>query len=66
MDIVILGDGYTKAEMGKFRNDAKKFSAFMMDKEPYISRKKDINIRAVETPSEVSGVCKPHPVKGIF
>ncbi len=64
VDIVILGDGYTKAEMGKFRNDAKKLSAFMMDQEPYISRKKDINIRAVETPSEVSGVCKPHP--GVF
>ncbi|MCX6284131.1 MAG: M64 family metallo-endopeptidase [Bacteroidetes bacterium] len=64
VDIVILGDGYTKIEMGKFRKDAKKLSAFMMDQEPYISRKKDINIRAVETPSEVSGVCKPHP--GVF
>jgi len=64
VDIVILGDGYTKAEMGKFKADAKRLSAVMMEQEPYKSRKKDINIRAVETPSEVSGVCKPHP--GVF
>ena len=64
VDIVILGDGYTRAEMSKFKADAKKLSAFMMEQEPYKSRVRDINIRAVETPSEVSGVCKPHP--GVF
>ena len=61
VDIVILGDGYTKAEMGKFKNDAKRLSAVLMAQEPFKSKSKDINIRAIETPSEVSGVCKPHP-----
>lgn len=64
VDLVILGDGYTKAEMGKFRSDAKRLSAVLMAAEPFRSHEKDINIRAVETPSEVSGVCKPHP--GVF
>ena len=64
VDIVILGDGYTKAEMGKFRNDAKRLSAVLMAQEPFKSKAKDINIRAIETPSEVSGVCKPH--QGVF
>ena len=64
VDIVILGDGYTKNEMTKFKNDAKRLSAVLMAQEPYKSRIKDINIRAIETPSEISGVCKPHP--GVF
>jgi len=61
VDIVILGDGYTKAEMTKFKNDAKRLSVALMMQEPFKSNTKNINIRAIETPSEVSGVCKPHP-----
>ncbi len=61
VDIVILGDGYAKNEMEKFRNDAKRLTGVLMASEPFSARTKDINIRAVETPSEVSGVCKPHP-----
>jgi len=64
VDIVILGDGYTKAEMTKFKNDVKRLSAVLMAQEPFLSKSNDINIRAIETPSEVSGVCKPHP--GVF
>jgi hypothetical protein len=64
VDIVILGDGYTKAEMGKFAKDAKRLSEALLSAEPFKSRSRDINIRAVETPSEVSGVNKPHP--GVF
>ena len=64
VDIVILGDGYTKDEMKKFKNDAERLSRVLMAQEPFKSRSKSINIRAVETPSEVSGVCKPHP--GVF
>jgi len=64
LDIVILGDGYTASEMGKFEKDAKRMADVLMDHEPFLTRKKDINIRAVETPSEVSGVSRPHP--GVF
>jgi hypothetical protein len=64
VDIVILGDGYSKTEMEKFRNDAKRLSDVLLSNEPFKSRVKDFNIRAVETPSETSGVLKPHP--GVF
>jgi hypothetical protein len=64
LDIVILGDGYTVNEMGKFQHDAKRMANVLLSHEPFLTRKADINIRAVETPSEVSGVSKPHP--GIF
>jgi hypothetical protein len=64
LDIVILGDGYTAAEMGKFQKDAKRMADVLLNHEPFLKRKADINIRAVETPSQVSGVAKPHP--GVF
>lgn len=64
LDIVILGDGYTKAEMDKFLKDTKRLTNALLAAEPFKSHIKDINIRAIETPSEVSGVNKPHP--GVF
>jgi hypothetical protein len=64
VDIVILGDGYSKTEMEKFRKDAKRLSDVLLSNEPFKSRIKDFNIRAVETPAEESGVFKPHP--GVF
>lgn len=64
VDIVILGDGYSKAEMKKFHKDIQRLTAALFDVEPYKSRKSDFNVRAVETPAAASGVNKPHP--GIF
>ena len=58
--MVILGDGYTKAEMEKFRKDAKRLTGALFNAEPFKTRNKDFNVRLVETPSEVSGVTKPH------
>jgi hypothetical protein len=60
VDLVILGDGYTSAEMEKFRSDAKRLTEALFSAEPFKSRRADFNVRAVETPSMVSGVCKPH------
>ncbi len=64
VDIVVLGDGYKKEEMDKFHKDAKRLISVLFSVEPYRSRKSDFNIRAIETPSPVSGVNRPHP--GIF
>lgn len=61
VDIVILGDGYTAAEMDKFHADIKRLTAHLFSVAPFKSRKSDFNIRAVETPSGTSGVHKPHP-----
>ncbi|MDQ1350476.1 MAG: hypothetical protein QG657_778 [Acidobacteriota bacterium] len=60
VDIVVLGDGYTKEEMQKFRGDAQRLIGAMFNVEPYKSRKTDFNVRAVETPASVSGVSRPH------
>jgi len=64
LDIVILGDGYSAKEMEKFRNDAKRLANVLLSAEPFKSQSKNINIRAVESPSEQSGVNKPH--YGVF
>jgi hypothetical protein len=64
VDLVILGDGYSKDEMEKFRKDAVRMAGYLMNAEPFKSRSSDFNIRAIETPGEVSGVNKPH--HGIF
>jgi hypothetical protein len=64
VDIVILGDGYSKSEMEKFKKDAKRLTGVLLNHEPFKSRSGDFNIRAVETPAEESGVFKPHP--GVF
>ncbi len=64
VDLVVLGDGYSLPEMEKFRDDAKRLTGFMMNTEPFKSHKTDFNIRAIETPSESSGVNKPH--QGVF
>lgn len=64
VDLVILGDGYSKDEMEKFRNDAVRLSGYLMNAEPFKSRINDFNIRAIETPGGSSGVNKPH--HGVF
>ena len=64
VDIVILGDGYSEQEMEKFYNDVERLAGELFEVEPFKSRRLDFNVRAVQTPSEVSGVNRPHP--GVF
>lgn len=60
LDFVILGDGYSIAEMEKFRKDAQRLSKSMLDAEPFNTYRDKINVRLVETPALSSGVSKPH------
>ena len=60
VDIVVLGEGYSKKDMKKFRKDAKRFAEVLLSTEPYASFKDKFSIRAVETPSPNSGVNHPH------
>jgi len=64
LDIVILGDGYSAKEMEKFKKDVTRLTDVLLNAEPFKSRKKDFNIRAIETPGSQSGVTKPQP--GVF
>lgn len=64
VDVLILGDGYTAAEMETFRADAKRLAGELFTVEPFRSRKADFNVRAMDTPSAESGISRPHA--GIF
>ncbi len=59
VDIVILGDGYTKADLDKLRADAKHFNDVMFGTEPFKSRKNDFNVWLVEVESRESGINVP-------
>jgi len=59
VDILILGDGYTKEDMGKFRNDAKHFAGQLFSYQPFKKHKNDFNVRAMEVISDNSGIDKP-------
>lgn len=60
VDIVVLGEGYAKEDMAKFRKDAQRFADVLLSTEPYASSKTKFSIRGVETPSPDSGVNHPH------
>ena len=59
VDILILGDGYTKADMNKFRMDAKHFSEQLFSYQPFKKHKNDFNVRAMEVISDDSGIDMP-------
>lgn len=59
VDILVLGDGYTKEEMEKFRKDARHFTEQLFSYQPFKKHKNDFNVRAMEVPSDDSGIDKP-------
>jgi hypothetical protein len=64
VDLVILGEGYTKNEIPKFNLDLRKFVNTFFNHEPYKSYKKNFNVYGVLKPSQESGVDEPRA--GIF
>lgn len=59
VDLLLLGDGYTEAELPKFRADAKRLVEVMFALEPYKSRRGDFNVWAVDLPTAESGIHNP-------
>ena len=59
VDIVIIGDGYAKSDMEKFRKDAARFNETMFATQPFKSRKNDFNVWTVEAESGESGIDIP-------
>ncbi len=59
VDLLLLGDGYTAAEMGKWHADARRLADILFSVSPFAERKADFNVWAVDTPSEESGVARP-------
>ena len=59
VDILILGDGYAKEDMEKFRSDAKHFTGQLFSYQPFKKHKTDFNVRAMEVISDDSGIDMP-------
>ncbi len=59
VDVLILGDGYTADEMPVFHEDVRRLVGVLFDTPPFRERKADFNVRAIDTPSEDSGVDRP-------
>jgi hypothetical protein len=59
VDLLILGDGYTETEMPKFHDDARRLVEILFATPPFRERRGDFSVRAVDTPSEDSGVDRP-------
>jgi len=59
LDIVFIPEGYTESEMGKFKNDCKRFADYLFEYSPFSENKDKINIWGVEAPSAQSGTDIP-------
>lgn len=59
LDIVILGDGYTSAEMSKYRSDAQSFVDYMFAQMPFSTYKNYFNVHRIDVVSAESGASKP-------
>ena len=59
VDIVILPEGYTQAEMGKFVKDCDFFVKSLFDYTPYDRYKASFNVRGLMAPSQDSGCTEP-------
>lgn len=59
VDVVILAEGYTIAEIQKFKDDAARVTQYLFDSEPFKSEKEKFNFTGVFTPSLESGTDIP-------
>ena len=59
VDLVLISEGYTGAEMEKFHADVKRLVDTLFRTEPFKSRRGDFNVRAVDLPSPGSGINSP-------
>lgn len=59
VDVVILGDGYTAGEVGKFEADARRLTEYLFSIEPFHKRAGDFNVRAINPPAAKSGSNRP-------
>jgi hypothetical protein len=59
VDLLLLGDGYTAAEMDKWHADAKRLAGLLFATSPFRERRSDFNVWAIDTPSPESGISRP-------
>ena len=59
VDLLLLGDGYTAAEMDKWHRDARRLTELLFAASPFKEHRRDFNVWAIDTPSAESGVARP-------
>jgi hypothetical protein len=59
VDLLLLGDGYTAAEMDKWHRDARRTADTLFAAPPFKEHRQDFNVWAIDTPAEESGVSRP-------
>jgi hypothetical protein len=60
INLVIMSDGYTSAELPKFKTDATAFMNYFFTQSPFSNYKNYFNVYTVNVPSNQSGVIHPH------
>lgn len=59
VDLLLLGDGYTRAEMDKFEADARRLADRLFAVSPFKERAGDFNVWALAVPVPESGISRP-------
>jgi hypothetical protein len=59
VDLLLLGDGYTTAEMEKWHADARRLTELLFAAPPFKEHRADFNVWAIDTPADASGVSRP-------
>ncbi len=59
VDFLILGDGYTAAERGKFEKDARRLMEILFATSPFKEHRSDFNVWGLCPPAEESGISRP-------
>lgn len=59
VDLLVMGDGYTQAEMKKFEADAKRLADHLFTVSPFKERAGDFNVWALAVPTQETGVSRP-------
>jgi IgA Peptidase M64/Peptidase M64 N-terminus len=64
VDLLVMSEGYTREQLPKFHKDVARLIEALFAEEPFKSRKRDFNVRALDLPSAQSGVNRPNA--GVF
>jgi hypothetical protein len=66
VDIAVMGDGYTAAEMDKYHADVERFIRLMFEQEPYGEYRRYFNVHRIDVVSAQSGADHPEPGRNSF
>ena len=59
VDVLLIGDGYTAAERGKFEADARRLTEILFATAPFKDRRGDFNVWGLAPAARESGVSRP-------